>query len=332
MPKSVLFDWFAGTGSVSAAAHGYDRVYSLDWDPDTEPDFVVDILDETEMQPVLTLMRRLRKKGDRIAFHGSPPCEVFSCLATAACVRTAAEIERAVDVVEAFLDVADKYAHAWCLENPATGSLWEQERVKERLTHRVTLDYCAYGGLMRKRTGIAFGSPELLQLFGPPRLCAPDCPARIKDVLTGTRRHANISNMRYQDRIRIPQQLAWKLAHTLLEHLQQLPPQPASKPRIARWKAAADKTSALVRFEGSSVYVEMSVSDALYSRWASVDQVRAFSTHFNEFAFDRILKRDGDMVLIKWRDFPKPEWQPAANMLDHDTEVEDESDDSGGSV
>ena len=132
------------------------------------------------------------RAGDIILIHGSPPCDQFSAMNTVGPKKAGypAKLAKAIRIVRAFISLAERYADAWTLENPATGHLWDPKWLREHLTpedawlanipsinHVCVVDYCQYQWPMKKSTKIACKSAAMRASFA---LHAKLCPGPAK--------------------------------------------------------------------------------------------------------------------------------------------------------
>jgi hypothetical protein len=132
------------------------------------------------------------RAGDEILIHGGPPCDQFSAMNTVGPKNAGypAKLAKAIRIVRAFISLAERYADAWTLENPATGHLWDREWLRAHLTpedawlanipsinHVCVVDYCGYSWPMKKSTNIAFSSATMRASFARH---AKRCPGNAK--------------------------------------------------------------------------------------------------------------------------------------------------------
>ena len=207
----VIVEVCCGTKSVAKVAAPYANrdmiVYTVDIDPECTPSkararrhhFIVDLLggDAVNTPEQLgginladlraTLDEHLAN-GDVILMHGSPPCDQVSVMNTTGHKNRnfPTRLAKSLRVFHAFVDLANRYAVAWTLENPGTGMLWHPARLREHLApadrwladvpdiaHMTKVDYCQYGWFMKKETGLAFSSSAMRDAFAP---VARRCP------------------------------------------------------------------------------------------------------------------------------------------------------------
>lgn len=205
----VFVDLFSGTGSmaVQAARMGFKSVITLDKNPDSDADFCCDILEMEDDHPFYVKMDSFIEEGRMILMHSSPPCDAFSRMNTLPIAE--ADIENALKMVETADAIMKRYARVYSLENPDTGSLWGYPYAKDNFKDYHVVDYCAYGGIMRKSTRFVFSSSELRDMIDPKR-CPEDkrnCPACFLDPNTNRMRHTLMVDVGYEERISIPPQL-----------------------------------------------------------------------------------------------------------------------------
>ena len=145
------------------------------------------------------------RDGYIVLMHGSPPCDQVSAMNTTGPSRPnyPAKLAKSLRIVHAFVALAERYAVAWTLENPATGRLWKPEWLRghlapadreladvPRISWTRTVDYCQYGWPMKKETGLAFSSPEMRDAF-PARRCPGNATCDMcVDAGHGRRAHA----------------------------------------------------------------------------------------------------------------------------------------------
>ncbi|MEW5305895.1 MAG: hypothetical protein WDW36_008407 [Sanguina aurantia] len=334
MGKYAFFEICSGTGAMSAAATivKYDRAFTMDILPSMEPDFECDITDPTTLEPVVAKISELKSKGYWIVFHFSPPCNAYSRMQLCHAITPADlrhKIAQANKLVNAGLAFATLHGDAWSLENPRTGTLWTQPEGTFvcSLAHRVDLDYCQYGASMMKATSFAFSCPELRDAFGVGKLCNPlTCDSMFLNESTGHMVHQSIESIAdYRDRILIPGQVGMKVTEAVKAYLRTLPPladSPAAAPALPAEGMRARKEVIAYRvlrrgvaeflLTGSKAYSEMGADAALEHPWADILLLRAFCAKVNTYKVKSILERKGDQVLVEWRDYEEPTWEPAA--------------------
>jgi hypothetical protein len=205
----VFVDLFCGTGSMAtqAARMGFSTVLSLDKDPDSTAQFCCDVLDLDDEHPFCEKLDSFIADGRVIIMHASPPCEAFSQMNTLPIAEI--DIKASLELVETAAEMMKRYSRVWSLENPETGRLWGHPYPEENFAHYRTVDYCAYGGTMKKSTRFVFSSAELRDMVQP-RTCPTDkskCPACFYDPGTNRWHHTNMVNLPYDERISIPAQL-----------------------------------------------------------------------------------------------------------------------------
>lgn len=226
--RPIFIDLFSGTGSMATHSKyfSYDAVKTLDNNPDNDADFQYDIMDigidtggaDGVADALSTYIRQRMKEGHMIVFHASPPCNQFSRMNT----NGEKDIEEAMKLVEKAHMILRTYSAIWTIENPKTGTLWNQpyalDNFIESLYHDV--DYCAYGGIMKKSTRFLFSTTELHGIFQP-KVCpgSASCTACIASNNSSYRRvHANWSLSDYSERITIPPQLCMSIHSALIEY------------------------------------------------------------------------------------------------------------------
>lgn len=142
---------FSGTKSFSKIANKLGHnTFTIDDDPELEPDLVQDIIDLREEQ--------LPYKPDII--WASPPCTTFSVASIShhwtggkkAYVPKTDKAVLGIEMVESTLDLIDQLKPKyWFIENPR-GVLRNLPTMQE--LHRVTVTYCQYGDTRMKPTDI----------------------------------------------------------------------------------------------------------------------------------------------------------------------------------
>jgi hypothetical protein len=208
--KMTFVDIFKGTGSMSlhARMYGISSIVTLDIEPSCDASFTCDIMDVDDNHCFCRALDDYIKSGTIIIMHASPPCNEFSRMNTN-CNR---DIDGGMKYVTKAVEIMKKYSDVWCLENPATGLLWSQPFAQEHLAHSVSVDYCAYGGLLKKATTFAFSVKQLAETFN-----AKQCPGRNECVAcfphheTGNMTHADWQRTNYEQRIAIPPQLCMSI-------------------------------------------------------------------------------------------------------------------------
>lgn len=201
--KLVFVDLFSGTGSMASQAriHGITNVITVDIKHENNPTFACDIMDINDDHEFCVMMDDYIKNGMIIIMHASPPCNEFSRMNTTG-IR---DLDSALALVKKAVALMNKYSHIWCLENPATGLLWTLPYANDHLSFRTNVDYCAYGGIMKKATTFAFSSQLLLDGFQG-KTCPgnKECDACFVDRETGNLAHADWEKIDYAQRISIP--------------------------------------------------------------------------------------------------------------------------------
>ena len=219
--RPMYIELFKGTGSMSRNANiiGFDSIVSLDNNPDCEADFVCDIADVGVQTHDFDkhVMEGIRE-GRIIIMTASPPCDQFSQMNTTG----NRDILGAMEIVMQTCRVMSKYSDIWSLENPKTGLLWKQPFSEENFMYYHDVDYCAYGGVLRKSTRFAFSSEELKNKFKPCKcIGVEECQACFVDIKSGRKRHANMDKIPYHDRIAIPNQLCMSILYTMNDHVKE---------------------------------------------------------------------------------------------------------------
>jgi hypothetical protein len=220
-PKKLAFvELFKGTGSMSSYTTIFKdikEVVTLDKEAAFEPTFVMDILDANPGSPFIDKMNDLVRQGYFIIMHASPPCNTFSKMNTNG-QKDDETIAAAVKLVEKAVSIMRQYSVLWCLENPATGSLWIQDFsiANFALTHDV--DYCVYGGELKKSTRFVFSNTVVHELFTP-RTCpgTASCAGGMINPETNRFVHLSWDKVSYQNRIALPKQLCINLLQALVE-------------------------------------------------------------------------------------------------------------------
>lgn len=334
MGKYAFFEICSGTGAMSnaAAVVKYDSAYTMDILPCMKPSFLCDITDPVTLQPVVAKILELKAQGFWIVFHFSPPCNAYSRMQHCHTITPAdlrRKIAQANKLVNAGLAFATLHGDAWSLENPRTGKLWTQPEGTFvcSLDHRVDLDYCQYGGKMMKATSFAFSSPELRDAFGVGKLCNPlACDSMFLNECTGHMVHQSIESIsNYRDRILIPDQVAIKVTEAVKAYLRTLPPlvdPTAAAPAVPVEGRRAPKEVIAYRvlrrgvaeflFSGDKAFSGMDADAALEHPWTDILLLRAFCAKVDTYVVKSILDRKGDKVLVEWRDYEEPTWEPAA--------------------
>ena len=153
-----LLDLFSGTGSITKQARQIGwQTTSLD--RDLPADIQIDIMDwdYKQIPP---------KSFDFI--WASPPCTMYSIARTTGPPR---DIEGSNKIVKRTLDIIEYFEPKYfCLENPQTGLLKDQDIMKD--IPFKDIDYCKYGMLYRKRTRIW----NNIDTWKPKPLCSKVCP------------------------------------------------------------------------------------------------------------------------------------------------------------
>lgn len=225
--KMAFVELFKGTGSMSSHTHHFrsiKHVITLDKEASFEPTFVTDILDANAGSPFITKMDELVRDGYFIIMHASPPCNAFSRMNTTGS-KNDDVISDAMKLVEKAVLLMEKYSVMWCLENPATGSLWTQDFSKEKFVFTHDVDYCVYGGELKKNTRFVFSSFVAHELFTP-RTCpgAASCAGGMINPETNRFAHLSWDRVSYHNRIAIPKQLCLNLLQAMVEASKQVIP------------------------------------------------------------------------------------------------------------
>jgi hypothetical protein len=197
--KQVVVEVCCGTKSVSKIAKAQGHVVvTVDIDPECIPKnpnarsdhFMVDLLGGsvpgevglggTTMTALKARLASYLASGCVILMHGSPPCDQVSVMNTTGSKSPAfpAKLARSLRIFHAFVELANRFAVAWTLENPATGHLWHPQWLRQHLssadrgladvpclTNMKVVDYCQYGWPMKKTTGLAMSSHAMKDAF-----------------------------------------------------------------------------------------------------------------------------------------------------------------------
>ena len=223
--KLAFVELFCGTAAMTqhTVHFNIEKVLTVDKDEGCEPTFACDVgLIGSPDCKFTTYVDDLIKQGYVILMHASPPCNAFSRMNTTG----ARDITGSMVLVEKAVSIMKQYSAVWCLENPATGLLWDQSYSQEHLNIYADVDYCAYGGIIKKSTRFAFSSAALKNKFNP-KVCPgrSTCTACIQNPVTRRFGHANWDNIGYSDRITIPPQLCMSILNILVAHaLECIPP------------------------------------------------------------------------------------------------------------
>ena len=131
----------------------------------------------------------------------SPPCDDYSCMNYCRPEKKL-DLTHANNMVKKTLEIIDYFKPKyWFIENPQTGMLKKQDFIKDIPYYDV--DYCMYGGMLRKRTRIW---TNLVEGFSP-KLCNRKCGI-IKDGRHPSFSYMNISGVNRLDlRHTIPPEL-----------------------------------------------------------------------------------------------------------------------------
>ncbi len=186
LPRIVLYELCSGTGTLSRIARGGKKgghplvvdVVTVDNDPKRHATLVADLSTPEGRAEVAASMERHLEMGYVIVAHASPPCTEYSMAKTIG----ARDLESSNAFVRNVIDLMERYAVAWTLENPGTDhthSLWRQPGFPELHPHAL-VDYCRYGNIIQKRTGLAMSSQHMLDTF-PALLCTGKCHACVTD-------------------------------------------------------------------------------------------------------------------------------------------------------
>ena len=226
--EPAFVEIFCGNAHLAKAArdnHNLANVMSVDMDKKLwKPTIVADINNPAHRQVIKKQLKNWTKEGRLILIHMSPPCNAFSVCNTTGKNKPLIW-KNGVDTLMAGKHIADQYGAMWSLENPRTGSLWSRV---DMFPHTRNVDYCAYGSNLRKATRIAFNCEQLQNKFAHhAKLCPYDerdangkrgkCPQMEYVKATKTYRHkVHFDNVKYQDRVAIPQPLADNLVSSMI--------------------------------------------------------------------------------------------------------------------
>ena len=217
--KLVFVELFKGTGSMSKIASimgnfKEGNIITVDIDDTCDATYTCDIRNCKDLEKCLD---SFMKQGYIIIMHASPPCQHFSKAKT---IGTR-NIDEAMSLVEAAVNLMEKYSVLWVIENPSSGkhSLWMQPYSLETFKYKHDFDYCAYGSLCQKRTCFAASLQEL-------QFNARKCPGKLDRSCLSTylRPHSgcygHIEWDKYKKDIRmsIPEQLCLSVLSVLIEH------------------------------------------------------------------------------------------------------------------
>jgi hypothetical protein len=137
-----LLELYSGTGSMGKAFKKLGwKVVSVDLRADFNPDICCDALDFD--------VGMLEGKPVDVVW-ASPPCTQYSCARTRA--KTPRDLIGSDKLVQKVLDIAADLNSAYFIENPHSGLL--KTRAVIAGCPMLTLDYCKYNALYRKRTSI----------------------------------------------------------------------------------------------------------------------------------------------------------------------------------
>lgn len=217
----VFVDLFCGEGSMSnqAARMGFKTVLTLDWDESCSPDFCCNILKVHDEHVFIKRMEALIAEGYIIVMHASPPCDQFSKMNTTG----QKDIKKAMRIVEKSVEIMKRFSQIYTLENPMTGTLWDQPFSKSNFKIFHDVDYCAYGAIIRKTTRIVFSKKGFKRSVLPLRCPSQDqCLSCFRDPRTGRRRHTSMTELGYNERICIPPQLCVVLLSASLERAKRI--------------------------------------------------------------------------------------------------------------
>ena len=214
--RTIFVELCCGTKSMSKAAKmlDMDKTITLDCDEDRNADYTCDIMHVTDTHPMIEYLEICKKRGDDIMMHASPPCNDFSRMNT----RGQRDIPKAMGYVKKALEIMMKYATVWTLENPATGLLWDQDFAKEHLKFTHDVDYCGYGGLLRKRTRFAFSDEFFHDSFKPRKCQGSECPSKVFNVVSGRMTHLDWGKRCLDMRIAIPEQLCYAIVNSMVQY------------------------------------------------------------------------------------------------------------------
>jgi hypothetical protein len=222
-PRLVLYELCSGTAILGKLAKGgseggghplIHEVVTVDINPNRRATMTVDLSTPEGREQVAAAMSRHVEAGYIIVAHASPPCTEYSKAKTIG-IR---DLDTSNKFVRGVIDLMDRYAMAWTLENPGTDhehNLWQQTGFPELHPHAL-VDYCAYGHAIQKRTGIAMSSQHMLDTF-PTRICNGNCPASVQVTPGGRTRHlGHFSLLNGDDRIALPAALCAYLIKALV--------------------------------------------------------------------------------------------------------------------
>ena len=192
-----ILDLFCGTKSIAntAKSFGYD-VFTVDNDPQHEPDLCVDVLALAPWQI----------DGDFDMVWASPPCTRFSVAAIShnweqtsmgykprhnMAITAVRLVERTLEIIEAFQPCV------WFVENPR--GLLRKLPVMDNLK-RYTVTYCQYGDFRMKATDIwtnsLYWKPRPMCKNGDP--CHERAPRGSRTGTQGLRNAAERSRIPYE--------------------------------------------------------------------------------------------------------------------------------------
>ena len=196
-----VLELFAGTASFSnvAKSRGGYEVFTSDYDPRFEIDYIVDIMDFD--------ISKVPFKPDII--WASPPCEGFSVASIGHHwnVDNTPKTDKAWDsmayVNEARRIINDMKPKYWVIENPR-GKLRKLPMMADLEKYRHTVTYCRYGDTRMKPTDIWTNIP-----WTPKEMCKNGMPCH-ESAPRGSRTGTQ-GIKTYKDRSRVPQDLCNEL-------------------------------------------------------------------------------------------------------------------------
>lgn len=274
----VVYELCSGTGKFAGMAANHPRVHgvvTVDNDPECAPTILADLATPEGLATVAESMQRHVDAGYLVVVHASPPCTQYSKARTTGAPR---DLKTANAFVRGVVDLMQRFAVAWTLENPGTDhkdSLWAQPGFPELRTH-VIIDYCAYGYAIKKTTGLAVSSEAMARAF-PVRRCGPQCMTRVQTDTGGVKHLGGFTQMSYGERISMPDAFCGCLVHALIAEAE-------------RCMALYERAYGGRLLEADEFYVEKVF-------WSKTDA-------------------EG-RVLVKWWGYAEPTWEPARALREH---------------